>query len=98
LTSYYGSKAKEVLKRLMEDYRLGATRDGAVIFWQIDRENKVRTGKVMQYNPEDGHRVKGRTDIGSELDTQHTEKATGTGGGMAAFPMPFRGTPAECLS
>ena len=38
----------------MEDYRLGATRDGAVIFWQIDRENKVRTGKVMQYNPEDG--------------------------------------------
>ena len=64
----------------MEDYRLGATRDGSVIFWQIDRENKVRTG------------------IGSELDTQHTEKATGTGGGMAAFPMPFRGTPAECLS
>ena len=47
-----------MLKRLMEDYRLGATRDGAVIFWQIDRENKVRTGKVMQYNPGDGHRVK----------------------------------------
>ena len=58
LASYYGSKAKEVLKRLLEDYRLGATRDGAVIFWQIDWENKVRTGKVMQYNPEDGHRVK----------------------------------------
>ena len=57
LDSYYGSKANEVLERLMEDYRLGATRDGAVIFWQIDRENKVRTGKVMQYNPEDGHRV-----------------------------------------
>ena len=37
--SYYGCKAKEVLKRLMEDYRLGATRDCAVIFWQIDREN-----------------------------------------------------------
>ena len=89
LDSYYGSKAKEVLERLMEDYRLGATRDGAVIFWQIDRENKVRTGKVMQYNPGDGHRVK---------DGQHTEKATGTGGGMAAFPMPFRGTPVECLS
>ena len=48
----------KVLERLMEDYRLGATRDGAVIFWQIDRENKVRTGKVMQYNPGDGHRVK----------------------------------------
>lgn len=36
LDSYYGSKAKEVLKRLLEEYRLGATRDGAVIFWQID--------------------------------------------------------------
>lgn len=58
LDSYYGSKAKEVQERLMEDYRLGATRDGSVIFWQIDRENKVRTGKVMQYNPGDGHRVK----------------------------------------
>lgn len=59
LPAYYGSKAKEVLERLLEDYRLGATRDGAVIFWQIDRANRVRTGKVMQYNPEDGHRIKG---------------------------------------
>ena len=38
---------------------MGATRDGSVIFWQIDRTGKVRTGKVMQYNPEDGHRIKG---------------------------------------
>ncbi len=59
LTAYYGSKAKEVLNRLLEEYYLGATRDGAVIFWQIDRNDKVRTGKVMQYNPEDGHRIKG---------------------------------------
>ena len=59
LTAYYGSKAREVLTRLLEEYRLGATRDGAVIFWQIDRTNRVRTGKVMQYNPEDGHRIKG---------------------------------------
>lgn len=47
LTSYYGDKAKEVLKRLLEEYRLGATRDGSVIFWQIDRTGKVRTGKVI---------------------------------------------------
>ena len=59
LTAYYGSKAREVLTRLLEEYRLGATRDGAVIFWQIDRNDKVRTGKVIQYNPEDGHRIKG---------------------------------------
>ncbi len=60
LTSYYGSRTKEVLKRLLEEYRLGATRDGSVIFWQIDKTDKVRTGKVMQYNSEDGHRIKGR--------------------------------------
>ena len=58
LNAYYGSKAQEVLNRLMQEYRLGATRDGAVIFWQIDSNNKVRTGKVMQYNPEAGHRIK----------------------------------------
>lgn len=67
------------MKRLLEEYRLGVTRDGAVIFWQIDRESKVRTDKVMQYNPGDGYRIKGGEDIGSEPDTQHTEKAACTG-------------------
>ena len=56
--NYYGSKSQEVLNRLLDEYRLGATRDGAVIFWQIDKNGKVHTGKVMQYNPEDGHRIK----------------------------------------
>lgn len=37
-------------------YHLGATRDGAVIFWQIDRNQRVRTGKVMHYTS-DGHRT-----------------------------------------
>ena len=58
LGNYYGSKSQEVLNRLLDEYRLGATRDGAVIFWQIDKNGRVRTGKVMQYNPEDGHRIK----------------------------------------
>ena len=58
LDNYYGRKSQEVLNRLLDEYRLGATRDGAVIFWQIDKNGKVRTGKVMQYNPEDGHRIK----------------------------------------
>lgn len=30
----------------------------STIFWQVDRENKIRCGKVMQYNPEDGKRIK----------------------------------------
>ena len=45
-------------KQYFQEHPLGATRDGAVIFWQIDKNGKVRTGKVMQYNPEDGHRIK----------------------------------------
>ena len=30
-------------------YRLGASRQGGVIFWQIDQEDRVRDGKVMYY-------------------------------------------------
>ena len=29
---------------------------GAVVFWQIDRDNNIRTGKIMEYNPETGKR------------------------------------------
>ena len=38
-------------------YRLGATRQGGVIFWQIDQEERVRDGKVMYYRT-DCHRDK----------------------------------------
>ena len=38
-------------------YRLGASRQGGVIFWQIDQEGRVHDGKVMYYLP-DCHRNK----------------------------------------
>ena len=41
-----------------EKYALGATKNKEVIFWQIDITGKVRTGKIMQYNPETGRRLK----------------------------------------
>lgn len=41
-----------------ENYALGATKSKEVIFWQIDIHSKVRTGKIMQYNPETGRRLK----------------------------------------
>lgn len=44
--------------RVMEDYALGATKDGSIIYWQIDIKGKVRTGKVMKYDPNTGHRIK----------------------------------------
>lgn len=44
--------------RLMSDYYLGCTKDGAVIYWQIDGQKRIRAGKIMQYNPDTGKRVK----------------------------------------
>ena len=40
-------------------YKLGLSKDGAVVFWQIDEKNRVRTGKLMYYQP-DCHRIKSR--------------------------------------
>lgn len=44
--------------RLMGEYYFGRTRDGAVIFWQIDTEKRTRGGKIMRYDPGTGHRIK----------------------------------------
>ena len=44
----------------MKDYALGATRNRSVIYWQIDIDGNIRTGKIMQYNPDTGKRIKNR--------------------------------------
>ena len=41
----------------IRDYHLGHSKQGHVIFWQIDELQRVRTGKMMLYKP-DGHRDK----------------------------------------
>ena len=46
------------MKYMGDNYALGATKNKEVIFWQIDTKGCVRTGKIMQYNPETGRRVK----------------------------------------
>ena len=38
-------------------YRLGASKEGRVIFWEIDEQQRVHTGKLMHYQP-DCHRDK----------------------------------------
>ena len=43
---------------IIADYRLASTPDQAIIFLQIDQDNQCRTGKIMQYNPATGHRIK----------------------------------------
>lgn len=42
----------------VERYRIGDAKDDRVIFWQIDQENRIRTGKIMLYDTTTGHRVK----------------------------------------
>jgi len=46
--------------RLARLYHVGTSKHwpGASIFWQIDADDRVRTGKIMLYNRTDGHRVK----------------------------------------
>lgn len=48
----------EQIEFVVEHYALGATKNKEVIYWQIDITGKVHTGKIMQYNPETGKRIK----------------------------------------
>jgi hypothetical protein len=44
--------------KVISKYQLGAVKND-VVFWQIDTSNRVRTGKIMKYNPTTGKRLKG---------------------------------------
>ncbi len=48
------------IKRVIDRYYIGTSKlnNGSVIFWQIDNTGKVRTGKIMLYNPTTGKRSK----------------------------------------
>lgn len=46
------------IDRIIAYYRLASTPDQAIIFLQIDKAGQCHTGKIMQYNPNTGHRIK----------------------------------------
>jgi len=50
----------EVASGLVSRYFIATSKhwNGATVFWQIDTNGKVRTGKIMLYNPTTGKRVK----------------------------------------
>jgi len=48
----------EQISSIGDKYALGATKNKEVIYWQIDIKGKVRTGKIMQYDPLTGKRIK----------------------------------------
>ena len=49
---------REQVDAALKRYHVGGTPDGATLWWQIDEQGRVHTGKAMQYNPLTGHRVK----------------------------------------
>lgn len=50
---------EEKVRNAFQQYKVGTAClwNGSTIFWQIDIEGNVRTGKIIKYGP-DGHRVK----------------------------------------
>lgn len=52
----------EITRGLIERYFIGTSKhyQGATVFWQLDLKGRIRTGKIMQYNPDTGKRVKNR--------------------------------------
>ena len=51
---------REQTMELMKRYHVGTSKHwhGATVFWQTDCKDKVRTGKIILYNPQTGKRVK----------------------------------------
>ena len=47
-----------ILEGLIDEYRIGVTKSQATIFFQLDYDGRCRTGKVMLYDPDTGHRIK----------------------------------------
>lgn len=50
----------EITYTLLKTYPVGTSKHwpGATVFWQVDAQGNVRTGKIMLYNPATGKRVK----------------------------------------
>lgn len=57
LTSLFG---EEITHKVKQRFFIGTSKhwDGATIFWQIDSENNIHTGKIILFNSTTGKRVK----------------------------------------
>ncbi|RCW38364.1 DUF6371 domain-containing protein [Marinilabilia salmonicolor] len=51
---------KEKVAFLIDQFKIGTSKHwpGATVFWQLDNNGKIRTGKIMLYDPRTGKRVK----------------------------------------
>jgi len=60
-----------IIEGLIDEYQIGVTKSQGTIFFQIDAQSRCRTGKIMLYNPEDGHRIKD-PDVPSRITWVHS--------------------------
>lgn len=49
---------ESIVRQVISDYCLGTSKAGDTVYYQIDVQGRVRTGKVMKYDAATGHRVK----------------------------------------
>lgn len=54
-----GYLTEQQMLHAADRYRLGRSKDGAVIFWEIDEQQQIRDGKLMYYH-DNCHRDKDR--------------------------------------
>ena len=66
--------ARQRIDGVLEIYRVGHSKFGHTIWWQIDENYKVRTGNMMKYNV-DGHRVKEKNQYANDWIHAALERA-----------------------
>ena len=53
----WDEEQRKRVEKVLNAYMVGHSKDGLTIFWNVDEEGIIRTGKMMLYKP-DGHRDK----------------------------------------
>ncbi len=56
--------------KIVKEYHIGVTKNRDVIFYQLDTEGRCRTGKIMKYDRQTGHRVKDEK-VGGKITWVH---------------------------
>ena len=66
-----GLIGRENTGEIVKEYLIGVTKSRNVIFYQIDTEGRCRTGKIMKYDRQTGHRIKDEK-IGGKITWVHS--------------------------
>lgn len=65
----WSDEQRSRLPKIIKNYVVGVSKDGLSVFWQIDEQARVHTGKMMRYKT-DGHRDK---ESGYNFDWVHSK-------------------------